>query len=1053
MKRSAPSTRYFLSACGIVVVGAVVWRIIAPQTAQGPAPVSAQSSPPPTQRSIIVFETDDQRADTLPKFLTTENDFVMPNVHEIFVENGVSFTNAFVTNPTCCPSRASQLSGGFYSHNTGVLTNTWPNGGAERFKDTSGLAMRMRAKGYYNALIGKYMNQYEQLLVPGGSQEKARYIPPGWDLFIVVSDARDWDDDYKITIGSHGASSTGPVEGIILPDDVCLDEQGDGTCDQSDNHWENDDETGKNLEEKLLDLGISPCVIEQLRDVYFPYEPDEDERSFRYLPEMEFALANALLTDCPGWQDPPDWEETPLFAMFTMAPPHGPTQLDYTMFRLQHCNNDEVIACDGSQNDYASQEDDYSSPAFGEGTSDWDEISDKPTWMQGNPDVFEKYVDCDSCLLECYRGTDDGDACDSDACFCDDPDCPDYAACSGTNDGRCRHIQQVFKDELGALHIIDCFVGQLKSAADSELGDKVFFFTSDHGTFWGEHGEFQKGSPYEEAIRVPFAVAGDGIRFDDPPIVIDDQIAMDLDMPATILEIAGYTRDQISNPGISGLIKSDGCSLLGILEAGADWGACYSNAPDDILPRESVLIQSFRNLAPNSTPCFAGLRLEADTQEPLRKHVITDTHEHEYYDLDDDEFELDNLVCMDPSEIDDRRTEIASQRGLVITLDDPSIVDWDLPMGIPDQAYSVTFKAEGGVPSPSVPTYTWCLWDFSDGTPTDCDECSDPDDLGCLFAGIEPNDGDDCSCTAGTCPCECGYPGGFQFTQSGATATLSGTYPSQPSKCYEFILAVMDGSVSRYTGQPQKYLRRFRIQTGYQLPEGQTQGSYFTYASEDGQFEPDCQNGESKLVVRKEDPVNETGNVALLRFARPAVIESSRYRGLGGELILRADDDLLDATLYYFEKPGYDVCKLQYDAFPDCASADWADWADSGGLRDHAVPIARICSIQAEQYVRFDISPYVTKRYLDCVKNNQNQDYDQNAFYQFVITSNETTGNSGFYGSNSAYPPRLAFTHTTLSTPNENNNEKCSDCRDNDCDEAVDCDDGSCDGTDPCNSP
>lgn len=537
---------------------------------------------------------------------------------------------------------------------------------------------------------------------------------------------------------------------------------------------------------------------------------------------------------------------------------------------------------------------------------------------------------------------------------------------------------------------------------------------------------------------MPFAVAGNEGTDIRQGVVVNAMIAMDLDMPATILEIAGYTRNEISNPGtvVPGLIKSDGCSLLGILE-GTSWGDCYTNAPSGLLPRSQVLIQSFRNLAPNATPCWAGLRLDLVQSLPRRKYVITDTHEEEYYELDlgapDYDYELDNLICSNPpAEVDDLRDDINVERGLVITLDHPSIVDWDLPMGIPGQAYSVMFKAEGGVPSPSSPTYTWCLWNFSDGTPTDCDTCSDPDDLGCLFDGVEQNGDSDCEAwsSQGT---------GLTFTASGATATLSGMYDGAEETCYEFVLAVMDGSVSRYTGEPQKYLRRFRIETGVELNTSDGDG-YDAYVPEDTQA-PAC--GEDTLIVSKDGTGSNDGNVVFLRFDREEAEIQGGWRATGGELILRAATDLLDATLYYVEEPGAPECEIQYESFPDCTQTTKPDWDDWETVRDndHLVPITRICSIEAEQYIRFDVTPYLTNRYLDCV--------NQVPYYQFVITSNETASGRGFYGGagDAEDAPRLAFTYTSFSTGNENN-QRCEDCRDNDCDGVVDCEDTA--QCDPC---
>jgi arylsulfatase A-like enzyme len=125
---------------------------------QDAVPAAAPRERPP---DVVVVLTDDQRWDTL---------WAMPTVQRELVDHGVTFTNAFVVNPLCCPSRASILTGR-YSHGTGVYLNRGKHGGFNAFDDTSTVATWLDDAGYETALAGKYMNKYRD----------ASYVPPGWD--------------------------------------------------------------------------------------------------------------------------------------------------------------------------------------------------------------------------------------------------------------------------------------------------------------------------------------------------------------------------------------------------------------------------------------------------------------------------------------------------------------------------------------------------------------------------------------------------------------------------------------------------------------------------------------------------------------------------------------------------------------------------------------------------------------------------------------------------------------------------------------------------------
>jgi arylsulfatase A-like enzyme len=135
---------------------------------RGPSTASAEASSRP---NIVLILTDDQRWDSL---------WAMPAVQGNLVDRGVTFTNGFVVNSLCCPSRASILTGE-YSHSTGVYRNgPPPHGGFSAFHDSSTLATWLQGAGYRTALVGKYLNGYKRFT--DGS-----YVPPGWDRWVALN--------------------------------------------------------------------------------------------------------------------------------------------------------------------------------------------------------------------------------------------------------------------------------------------------------------------------------------------------------------------------------------------------------------------------------------------------------------------------------------------------------------------------------------------------------------------------------------------------------------------------------------------------------------------------------------------------------------------------------------------------------------------------------------------------------------------------------------------------------------------------------------------------
>lgn len=127
--------------------------------------------------NIVLVSVDD---------LDLETSQALPRLREVMAEKGVTFENAFVTNPICCPSRATTLRGQ-YAQNTLVQGNQPPQGGYEKFhslgRESSTFATWLDSAGYQTAYMGKYMNGYH------GTE-----VPPGWDDWLAVSGNYASDD-------------------------------------------------------------------------------------------------------------------------------------------------------------------------------------------------------------------------------------------------------------------------------------------------------------------------------------------------------------------------------------------------------------------------------------------------------------------------------------------------------------------------------------------------------------------------------------------------------------------------------------------------------------------------------------------------------------------------------------------------------------------------------------------------------------------------------------------------------------------------------------------
>ena len=132
---------------------------------------------PPDRPNIILVLTDDQPADTLTSGSAGNpggRGDGMPWLRSQLDDPGtgwLGFSDAYVTTPLCCPSRATILTGRYARHH-GVTSN----GDGTDLDESDTLPVWLHDAGYRTALIGKYLNEYPW--------DRGPYVPPGWDRWL-----------------------------------------------------------------------------------------------------------------------------------------------------------------------------------------------------------------------------------------------------------------------------------------------------------------------------------------------------------------------------------------------------------------------------------------------------------------------------------------------------------------------------------------------------------------------------------------------------------------------------------------------------------------------------------------------------------------------------------------------------------------------------------------------------------------------------------------------------------------------------------------------------
>ena len=172
----------------------------------GSIPRVVGGSPPtapavfPGRPNIVFVLTDDLSSDLVR---------YMPHVLAM-ERHGLTFTNYFVSDSLCCPSRASIFTGDF-PHDTHVYGNFGTRGGFPAFhrrgEERHTFATALQRAGYRTAMMGKYLNGYGQVAGHGhvadgaATDVPATYVPPGWNEW----DVAGWGyPEFNYTLNEDG---------------------------------------------------------------------------------------------------------------------------------------------------------------------------------------------------------------------------------------------------------------------------------------------------------------------------------------------------------------------------------------------------------------------------------------------------------------------------------------------------------------------------------------------------------------------------------------------------------------------------------------------------------------------------------------------------------------------------------------------------------------------------------------------------------------------------------------------------------------------------------
>ncbi|MGH2981362.1 MAG: sulfatase family protein [Solirubrobacterales bacterium] len=216
----------------------------------GAAPAPAQERP-----NVILIQTDDQSMSQLYALSTVSGtpQVAMPNTLTLIAGGGITFNRYYVSDPLCCPSRATALTGQ-YAHNNGVLGNgPTAFGGYGALSKQHNLAVWLQGAGYRTIHIGKFLNYYGQPPVSAPTE-----VPPGWSHWETLAgeDSTHYFYGYRLNVNGEVRGPFGEISYARRDEPGCVSDPAADPCE-----YQTDVLTQSAVEQVLGSAGPSPFFL------------------------------------------------------------------------------------------------------------------------------------------------------------------------------------------------------------------------------------------------------------------------------------------------------------------------------------------------------------------------------------------------------------------------------------------------------------------------------------------------------------------------------------------------------------------------------------------------------------------------------------------------------------------------------------------------------------------------------------------------------------------------------------------------------------------------